>query len=81
MYLPSNIDGSWQQAEHETSFELSALTTYFPTPRSAVDYIMDSFVITKKRDLKVYGKYRTKDEILNIYDQMQEAMQGKPLDL
>ncbi len=44
-----------------------------------VDYIMDTFPIVKRRDEKRYGEYRTKRVILEIYDEMQRAMEtGEP---
>ena len=63
----------------------------FPTPRDAVDYIMETFPIVKRKDIKrtavlndagevtTEGTYITKDTILEIYDAMQEAIDsGKP---
>jgi hypothetical protein len=51
----------------------------FPNPRDAVDYMMETFPIVKKRDVKAHGEYRTKRVILEIYDEMQEAIEtGKP---
>ena len=47
--------------------------------REDVDYIMDTFPILKRRDEEKYGEYKTKRVILEIYDEMTEAMQtGKP---
>jgi len=46
----------------------------FPTPCDAVDYIMETFPIVKKKDVKAHGEYRTKRVILEIYDEMQEAI-------
>lgn len=55
------------------------LLSYFPTPRHAVDYIMDTFPIVKRKDEQQYGSYRTKDKILEIYDKMTESIRtGKP---
>ena len=48
----------------------TSLSTYFSTPRQAVNYIMDTFPIVKRKDEKEYGEYRTKRRILEIYDQM-----------
>lgn len=48
--------------------QTSPLTTYFPTPRHAVEYIMETFPIVKRKDEKEYGEYRTKRRILEIYD-------------
>jgi very-short-patch-repair endonuclease len=42
--------------------------------RDDVDYIMETFPIVKRKDEKAYGHYRTKDQILEIYDAMAEAM-------
>ncbi|MCG9969579.1 N-6 DNA methylase [Pelotomaculum terephthalicicum JT] len=38
--------------------------------RDDVDYIMDTFLIAKRKDEAKYGSYRTKDKILEIYDEM-----------
>ena len=47
--------------------------------RNDVDYIMETFPIVKKKDIRKHGHYRTKDTILEIYDEMTEAMTtGKP---
>ncbi|MCP4658341.1 MAG: N-6 DNA methylase, partial [bacterium] len=43
--------------------------------RDDVDYIMETFPIVKKRDVKKHGDYRTKRMILNIYDAMQRAIE------
>ena len=50
------------------------LTRAFPTPRRAVDYIMESFPIVRRNDEQKYGDYRIKLLILDIYDRMQEAI-------
>ncbi|WP_344162936.1 Eco57I restriction-modification methylase domain-containing protein [Nocardiopsis rhodophaea] len=41
--------------------------------RSDVDYIMETFTIVKKKDLKAHSSFRTKDTILEIYDAMAKA--------
>ncbi len=47
--------------------------------RDDVDYIMETFPIVKRKDEKKYGDYRTKRVILEIYDEMQRAMEsGEP---
>lgn len=74
LYLPTDQDGTWKKAEGETNVEFHALCEAFPTPRHAVDYIMDSFNIVKGKDESAYGKYRTKQTILQVYDAMQEAI-------
>ena len=51
----------------------------FPTPRHAVDYIMETFPIVKRKDEAAHGHYRTKDIILEIYDAMTDAIRtGQP---
>ena len=55
------------------------LLEYFPTPRDAVEYIMETFPIVKRKDEAEYGEYRTKLQILDIYARMQQAIDtGKP---
>ncbi len=55
------------------------LLAELPLPRNAVEYIMESFPIVKRKDEQVYGEYRTKRVILEIYDEMTEAIRtGKP---
>ena len=62
------------------------LREMFPTPRHAVEYIMESFPIVKRKDIKRTtitdengqvtqpGTYITKDTILSIYDAMTESI-------
>jgi len=62
------------------------LREMFPTPRDAVDYIMETFPIVKRKDIKrteakndsdevtTEGTYITKDTILTIYDEMAESI-------
>ncbi len=50
------------------------LLSYLPTPRHAVEYIMETFPIVKRKDEKEYGQYRTKLRILEIYDQMTHCL-------
>jgi hypothetical protein len=43
--------------------------------RDDVDYIMDTFPIVKRKDEAAFEEYRTKRVILEIYDEMQTAME------
>ena len=43
--------------------------------RDDVDYIMDTFPIVKRKDEAQHGEYRTKRVILEIYDEMKQAME------
>jgi len=56
-----------------------ALKSALPTTRDAVSHIMETFPIVKKKDLESFGTYRTKDTILEIYDEMTTAIRsGQP---
>jgi hypothetical protein len=47
--------------------------------REDVDYVMDTFPIVRDRDVKAQGEYRTKRVILEIYDELAQAIEsGKP---
>nr|WP_255579040.1 N-6 DNA methylase [Deinococcus sp. RIT780] len=49
--------------------ELDALYFHlYGIPRDDVDYIMDTFPIVRRKDEAQYGTYRTKNAILEIYD-------------
>jgi len=84
LYLTSTTEGNWKPSriaeghvQDETAAEFSALKQAFPTPRHAVDHILDTFPIVKRKDEEKYhGDYRTKRVILEIYDAMQEAMRS-----
>lgn len=44
--------------------------------RDDVDYIMETFPIVKRKDEAKYGEYRTKRVIVEMYDEMKEAMES-----
>jgi hypothetical protein len=47
--------------------------------RDDVDYVMDTFPIVRRRDEQAHGEYRTKRLILEIYDELAEAIAtGRP---
>ncbi|MFQ3648210.1 MAG: hypothetical protein SNJ80_14880 [Anaerolinea sp.] len=51
--------------------ELDALYFHlYQIPRADVDYIMETFPIVKRKDEAAHGAYRTKQVILDMYDQM-----------
>jgi hypothetical protein len=80
LYLPAEANGGWRLAEGEAAADLARLESNFQTPRSAVEYIMDTFPIVRRRDEEKHqGDYLTKRVILEIYDAMQEAIRtGRP---
>ena len=43
--------------------------------RDDVDYIMETFPIVKRKDEKLFGEYRTKRVILEMYDEMKRAIE------
>ncbi|HPU07880.1 MAG TPA: hypothetical protein PLO20_15180, partial [Thermogutta sp.] len=63
--------GSPEEWQREAPASLREL---FPTPREAVDYILEQFPIVRQHDEERYGEYRTKRMILEIYDAMQESI-------
>ena len=64
---------------HESPEDLARLKASFPTPGHAVDYILDTFPVVRRKDEEKYGDYRTKLVILDIYDRLQQAIQsGEP---
>jgi hypothetical protein len=75
LYLPAENNGEWHLAEGETAEDLARLSAIFPTPRDAVSYIMDTFPIVKRKDeTKFNGDFRTKRVILEMYDEMAQAV-------
>ena len=66
--------GIGSRPSRSTEEDLKRLKESFAKPRDAVDYIMDTFPIVKRKDEAAYGSYRTKEMILQIYDEMQEAV-------
>ena len=44
--------------------------------RSDVDYIMETFPIVKRKDVKQHGHYRTKQTILDVYDRLAQATEA-----
>lgn len=86
LYLSATNDGQWKPARvtegamrDETPEELVELKRHFSTPRDAVSYILDTFSIVRRRDEEEHGEYRTKGVILEIYDEMADAIRtGKP---
>jgi hypothetical protein len=83
LYLPATPEGHWKPARvadggirDESDGELAALKHHFLTPRDAVAYIMDTFPIVCRKDEEKWGDYRAKRVILEIYDEMTEAIRS-----
>lgn len=60
----------WRQAPGEPAADFARLKEAFPTPRHAVEYVMDTFPLVRKADEERHGHYRTKQRILEVYDQL-----------
>jgi len=45
----------------------------YEVDRNDVEYIMDSFLNVRKEDVAAFGDYRTRLQILEIYDAMERA--------
>jgi hypothetical protein len=66
-------------SDEEWRCQPESLTKYFPRPRDAVPYIMDTFPIVKRKDEEKFGTYRAKDTILALYDALAESQRtGQP---
>ncbi|MBL8199866.1 MAG: N-6 DNA methylase [Chromatiales bacterium] len=87
LYLPADEAGNWRltpeidgRPNDEAARGITELRQHFPNPRHAVAYIMDTFPLVRRKDEEKYdGDYRTKRIILEIYDDMQDAIRtGKP---
>jgi hypothetical protein len=66
-------------SDEEWHRQPESLTKYFPASRDAVAYIMGTFPIVKRKDEEKFGTYRTKDTILEIYDDLAESQRtGRP---
>ena len=46
---------------------------------SEIDYVMESFPIVKQEDEKKYGEYHTKNTILEIFREMEDAISNKTM--
>ena len=67
LYLPSTSDGEWRLAREaegarvdETEAQLASLREHFPTPRDAVDYILETFPIVRRKDEQKHGEYHAR---------------------
>jgi hypothetical protein len=52
------------------------MSSYDSITRDDVDYIMETFPIVKRKDEQKHGEYLTKRVILEIYDEMAEAIRS-----
>ena len=78
-FSESGVENSQALQAHD-KFELqaelhAAMFHLYGIQRDDVDYIMETFPIVKKKDLKEFGTYRTKERILEIFDEMATAIE------
>lgn len=72
--------GDWRQAHGEPGADFARLKEAFPTPREAVEYVMDTFALVRKADEERHSRYRTKERILEVYDRLaRDAATAPPL--
>jgi hypothetical protein len=55
----------WLRAELDAAF-----FHIYGLQRDEVDYIMETFPIVKRKDIDAHGSFRTKDAILDLFDQL-----------
>jgi hypothetical protein len=72
----------WNEKERfQLQCELDAIYAHlYGLEKEEMDYILDTFPIVKRKDIAKYGHYRTKETILELYDQfgwVREEMAAK----
>jgi hypothetical protein len=67
LYLKADANGEWVKVENESDQDMASLKAAFATPRHAVDYILETFPLVKRKDEASWGEYRTKRLILEAY--------------
>jgi hypothetical protein len=74
-------DGSPFRWDPDRRFSLraeldAAFFHVYAVPRGDADHILDTFTVVKKNDERTYGRYRTKQSILEVYDGLAAAMRS-----
>jgi hypothetical protein len=71
-YGINNEPFTWDEEERfHLKCELDAIYGHlYGLTREEFDYILETFPIVKRKDIAKYGTYRTKDTILQLYDEM-----------
>lgn len=61
----------WKEKERfQLQCELDAIYTHlYGLEKDEIDYILETFPIVKRKDITKYGSYRTKETILQLYDE------------
>lgn len=74
LFMPADADGRWLPAAGTSKDEVAHLRDAFSCPRVAVEHILNSFPIVRRRDEERHGVYRTQRVIMDAYDSMQDAL-------
>ncbi|MBK9045641.1 MAG: hypothetical protein IPL74_02685 [Bacteroidetes bacterium] len=63
----------WNERERfQLQCELDAIFAHFyGIEKEEMDYILETFPIVKRKDIAKYGSYRTKETILQLYDEFE----------
>jgi hypothetical protein len=65
------IEGSWSEERSTVRAEVDAAMFHlYGVRREDVDYILETFPIVKRKDVKAFGEFRTKRLILEAYDRL-----------
>lgn len=79
LYLPADSQGNWRNSIESDDEDQSVLRENYRNPRAAIEYVLDSFPITKTKETAQFGEFRTSRLILQAYDEMLIAIQtGNP---
>jgi hypothetical protein len=57
----------------------AAMFLLYGVRRRDIEFVMSHFPIVREKDEKAFGYFRTRDEIISVYDQLAEAEGGKGL--
>lgn len=68
---PGDSPFIWNDKERfQLQCELDAIYAHlYGLEKEEMDYILDTFPIIKRKDISKYGSYRTKETILQLYDE------------
>lgn len=74
LYLPSDKSGDWARRHWRSERDFNALKENFPSPRDAVSFILETFPLLRKNEIKEYKCYRSRDMILEAYDRLAKGI-------
>ncbi len=71
-YLPFKWD---EERRARLRAELDAIYAHlYGLTREELDYILETFPIVKRKDVEKYGSYRTKELILDYYEEYSDKL-------